>query len=401
MQRRTLSAEEMDRYKREIASYQMIRKEINLEQGAELLNGYLNEWGTTKLAEKWEVKNYNIYDLRKVIRKEIGDVLTDVPRGGNIGKNKERVGVVTQKPKATKEKKSITADIYEQKIKELEAQIKQQQEEMEAKDRKIEEKKNEAAVPAANEDIKTMLELIQEQSEQVATAVQEAKEKRETFHGIAFKFEGEFTSDTLKKRLEKVIHMVEGEPSTFDVTFHVLENPRKDITPKPDDSKKERLAAELKESKELTESIQKQMDELTMTVLTQEEELKKMKEQTDTLSKWENGYGALKSEKQGLHHPDSEFKKKDSTTVNENKIPERSVIERHGVKLFQSFYICPKCGDRNKTFTPKGSPYVNCKKCGEGMQKKDATDKGFPAVDAYGNVYIAGNYVAENVLYQS
>lgn len=397
-QRKILSAQEMEQYKRELATYQMLRKEIDFKQAAELLNSYLNEWGTSKLAEKWGIKNHNIYELRKTIRQQLGeDALQPIPRGKGRKSGPKTGKAKIQKKEAAAEKKSVALTIFEDRIQELEKQVAEQQAQLEEKDRVLEEAHAHAVAPVA-EDVKAMIELVQEQSEQIAAAVQAVQQQQPTdLAGIALTFEGEFSADTLKKRLGKVIAMIEGEPSTFDVTFHVIEKPRIDVTPTEGEAAAEPVEADIPEevqkAVEQTEALQKQLDDLTMNFLTWEEEMKAIKEQTAVAVKWGNGYTALQTDKKGLHHPKSEFE--GAAAADESKIPERSVITRHGIKCYQSYYVCSKCGDRGKTFTPKGSEYVNCKRCGEGMEKRDATEKGFPNVDSYGNVYIAGEYVQE------
>lgn len=397
MDKRKLSQEEMNQYKHKLIDYEILRKEIDLHQAAEILNEYQKEWSIAQLAQKWGIQKHNLYDFRNIIKKKVGDILIRQPRTATV-KKEESVQIKKRTAtKKTEEKKSIAASIYEEKIKELEEQIKAQQQQLEEKDRELEEATEPHAIaPAADNDLKIMLELVQEQTEQVAAAVMEAKEKREDFHGIAFKFEGEFTADTLKKRLEKVIHMVEGEPSLFDITLHVYEKQREDITPKVEALEDH---TEQFEAFQEAEVLKKQIEELTMTVLTVEEELKDVKERTHWANEWENGYSALKNGKEGLHHPQSEYA--NAPGPEDKKIPERSVVTRHGVKCFQAYYHCPKCKDRGKTYTPKGSEYVNCKRCGEGMKKQDANEKGFPEVDAFGNVYVAGEYIAENNLKQA
>lgn len=374
MVRRKLTAEEMSHYKEELIEFDLIRNGIDLRQAADLLNEYTSKWNTATLAEKWGVKNYKIYDLRKIIRKEHGNVLAGSARGRKIGDKNKKVETVKKKTTTNeeKEKKPIAERFYEDRIKELEILLARQETELLEKDRVIEEAKQEEALVSStsstNDDMKAVLELMQEQSEQVVSALYGTKKEQETLNGIAFKFEGEYTANALKKRLEKVIHILEGETSTFEISFHILENGMKDIAP-------EEVGVG---------NFQKQLDDLTLTVLSQEEELQKVKEGTEVLSGWQDGYNSLKK--------DEKLYSKEFKVVNEENIPARSYITRHGIKCFQSFYHCPKCKDRDKTFTPKGSQYVNCKKCGEGMPKRDASSKGFPEVDSYGNIYIAGDF---------
>jgi Zn ribbon nucleic-acid-binding protein len=70
----------------------------------------------------------------------------------------------------------------------------------------------------------------------------------------------------------------------------------------------------------------------------------------------------------------------------------QSVIHKSGRTLYKAYYVCPKCNERGKTYVPKGSQFVNCKKCGHGMNRLEASAKGFPETDVFGNVFIAGNF---------
>lgn len=387
MVRRNLTEEEISQYKEELIGFDLLNNEVNLLQVAEILNEYAGKRGMSTLAREWGVKPHKVYELRKTIRREYGDdVLITSRMGRKVGespnKNTEIVEKVkpVREKKAKKEKETATKQTDVEQIKELETLLARQEEELIEKNRVIEEsKKKQELSSTESDDMKAMLELIQEQSEQIASTIYDVNKDKEPLNGIAFKFDGTYTASALKRRLGKIIHIVEGEASTFDIKFHVIENGVKDVSP------------------EAGESVQNKLDDLTLTLLVHGEEIQEMKEEAKKLSSWREGYSELKSEKKGLHHPKSEYNNDKKKVVadkieDEENIPKRSYIARHGIKCFQSFYHCPKCKDRDKTFTPKGSQYVNCKRCGEGMLKRDASEEGFPEVDSYGNIYIAGEF---------
>lgn len=135
----------------------------------------------------------------------------------------------------------------------------------------------------------------------------------------------------------------------------------------------------------------------------------KKEEKMETLKE---GYNTLNTGVQGLHRPVSEFenssmmnaflkaKEKSGTPIQLNESPtiknySGGVRTHGGVSHYQCYYICPKCLDRNKRYISPDTKTIVCKTiaCGQVMEVRDATNKGFPHEDVYHNVYIAGTFV--------
>lgn len=111
----------------------------------------------------------------------------------------------------------------------------------------------------------------------------------------------------------------------------------------------------------------------------------------------EEGYQFNKNQPQSLHHPTSEYAspaKPDDKENGQDEMTKRfSVREMNGKKLYQTYYICPKCGDRGKRFLEKGDIFVYCHKCEKRMRVRDAVAGTHgKKQDEYGNFFIAGKY---------
>lgn len=94
---------------------------------------------------------------------------------------------------------------------------------------------------------------------------------------------------------------------------------------------------------------------------------------------------------------DSEIEKKE----NEEKKPfthygltdDPSIrLNAQNEKLFQTYYVCPKCKNKGKRFIPKYAFQTNCHTCGFKMRVKPASFKGFPEPDRFGNILVAGEF---------
>lgn len=72
----------------------------------------------------------------------------------------------------------------------------------------------------------------------------------------------------------------------------------------------------------------------------------------------------------------------------------RSIQTRLGVKHYQLFYICTDCGKKGKHHILPGTPKVHCHNpgCAKEMMVRQATPKGLPDHDEWGNYYIAGEF---------
>ena len=74
---------------------------------------------------------------------------------------------------------------------------------------------------------------------------------------------------------------------------------------------------------------------------------------------------------------------------------EKSIREFSGVKHYQLFYICPRCGNRGKHYIEPETEVIDCHNqttCKEVMMVRPATYKGFPEHDEWGNYFIAGEF---------
>lgn len=73
-----------------------------------------------------------------------------------------------------------------------------------------------------------------------------------------------------------------------------------------------------------------------------------------------------------------------------SKLDDSSYRKVGGGYTYQTYYSCPKCGNKRKAFIFR-QPYVNCHDCGYRMPVKPALkDAEFPHADSWGNVYVAG-----------
>ncbi|MGF7535127.1 hypothetical protein AAGG74_15850 [Bacillus mexicanus] len=96
---------------------------------------------------------------------------------------------------------------------------------------------------------------------------------------------------------------------------------------------------------------------------------------------------------------EQETDNKNSTTENnvskEEEYRKKDLSIRMGSgneKLYQTFYICPKCKDKNKKYIPRYAFEVECRNCFNTMRKRNASLKGFPNKDKYGNIFVAGSF---------
>ena len=70
-----------------------------------------------------------------------------------------------------------------------------------------------------------------------------------------------------------------------------------------------------------------------------------------------------------------------------------STYRRQGGRLyFQAFVICSDCRHKDKHYIERGTPFVNCKRCGKRNAIRPAAVGNFPHVDTFGNFYIGGAF---------
>lgn len=58
---------------------------------------------------------------------------------------------------------------------------------------------------------------------------------------------------------------------------------------------------------------------------------------------------------------------------------------------YQTYYVCPECGNKAKRYLSKDEKVCECHKCNHTMEVMEATEKGFPYKDQFGNFFIAGD----------
>lgn len=58
-------------------------------------------------------------------------------------------------------------------------------------------------------------------------------------------------------------------------------------------------------------------------------------------------------------------------------------------KCYRTWYVCPECGNKGKHYVPEYLSSVECYQCKTPLEKRPATDKGFPDRDDFGNFFVA------------
>lgn len=146
-----------------------------------------------------------------------------------------------------------------------------------------------------------------------------------------------------------------------------------------------KLEIKLEES---NENIQAKLISSVMSFLFTDERELEIETKTTTEDQYKQGYEALKTDKEGLHHPKSEFEEVHKI----NKSQKLGLKEIDGEKRYQTFYRCPQCNNTGKHFLTKARVYCTCHECGKRMRVREAAVNGFPNQDEFGNYYIAGDF---------
>lgn len=88
----------------------------------------------------------------------------------------------------------------------------------------------------------------------------------------------------------------------------------------------------------------------------------------------------------------SSFELKDVAFVNKKKDEpdhwETGIKAHGGVKRYRTRYKCDSCENIGNRYVPLEDQYVICHSCGNKIKKIDATTKGFPSRDSWGNFFI-------------
>lgn len=114
------------------------------------------------------------------------------------------------------------------------------------------------------------------------------------------------------------------------------------------------------------------------------------------LKRFKEGYQAFVSPKKGLHHPHSEFEEPEMEAP--SVTGDKSIRYGEGdTPLYQTYYVCPKCGNKGRRYLPMNQNTIFCHKCNHAMKKNPSTRRGFPDRDQFGNFFIAGDFRVESL----
>lgn len=148
----------------------------------------------------------------------------------------------------------------------------------------------------------------------------------------------------------------------------------------------------------------------------------------ENLTELQKGYTALQTDIEGLHHAKSEFEKmemiqkfpksfsksnrneqiRQNHSTYKNTVDTPTTLEQktqnspldlfnkriiRGVYHYQTYYVCTRCKQKGKGYIKENDKQVQCYNCHQYMKVRNATDKGFPDADTFGNVFIAGEFI--------
>lgn len=357
--RKMYTEKEMEKFKTDIVEYNLFKNMEQVQQ-AELLLRYEEQFSTKELAELWGIKINTIYNLKYALKKlELIDDKEDKRKKQHQKTNiKTKTAEVQEEIKAKQEEiKTVPSEYLEQTI--------------------IHEPTH--TIVRHSDDVNVSLDSfmkILEIQEKMAKMIEEQSRQKKR-DGFYFDFKGEFTSEELKKRLNKILTVIDDEPYRYKVRFELIELEKEEnLGLKNEEETQNDLLEEMTSLKENMEALKKQI------------EVQKNEEQQQTI-KWINGYNALKSDKDGLHEPVSEYEKSEDFT---------GKVLKKGKVLYQAFYICPDCGHKGKHFIEAGSVYCNCKECGKRMRVREAVKDQHLTKDTFGNYFVAGKFKREEEL---
>ncbi|MCY9198092.1 hypothetical protein MOE86_15545 [Bacillus atrophaeus] len=65
------------------------------------------------------------------------------------------------------------------------------------------------------------------------------------------------------------------------------------------------------------------------------------------------------------------------------------IKKENGEEYYKTYYRCPNCGHRSRRYVRLENEYVKCRECDTKIKKVEATVKGFPDRDVFGNFFNA------------
>lgn len=258
-------------------------KQLDKEKKKELLIEFEEEMTVAELAKKWDVHPNNVYGMRS-----------------NLGvsqkyKQRKSKNTTTAKSDQNKEQKSnqlnealhTTLSAFKPQNTELVEEISKESPEPLLKIEKL-ENKIDHVFNALKADIQRL---------NIQTEEQETK-------GITFQFNGKFTSKQLTKKLEKILLIIDDENSEFEVDFKLKEREQKEVI----EVDSEENLVEQDKIEELRDELKTEFVDIVDSLKTELNSLQEELSQKNKLEKkYAEGYSALKSDKDGLHKPKSEF----------------------------------------------------------------------------------------------
>lgn len=387
MEKKQYSSERMEEWKKDVVEYQIFETMVP-EQQEELFNVYINQFKPKELAELWGCKTQNIYNIKS--RLKLAKRKKDVSKK-EVTKSKGEVAV-NSSPVKNKPKKSISEMAMEVAEAFREAKEKEKGEAVQKApvvqqptvdiphileevrgmmQEELNEFKKTQPIPLTSQNLYDALELM----------IDQKKEEEEEADGFAFKFSGIHDAAKLSKKLKKVLALIEGEDSQYEIQFSIMERPQV-------------LEAEVEEVKEdETDLLREKNEEMQAQLQKLQQELEEEKKK----DKWQEGYQTLKNEKQGLHHPKSEYQKDEKKKEAMEEQPRYSgIINKDGRPRYQTFYICPGCGHKDKHYLHNGTIYCNCHECGKRMRMREAVKGSLLEADTFGNFFVAGKFKRED-----
>lgn len=346
--RKVYKQSELDTMKKELTSYSTF-KHMDPAQQAELIKHWTQLWSIPEISEYMGKSSQTFYNLRSKLRNK-GFKVDPLHKKRGRKSHKKVNNVKTPQPQIKNETKPAT--------------ITEAVTEVENKEQTEPSTVDVVESEELNED--GFLQLLEKVKHQLVAP----KEKPD---GFSIHFNGQLESAEVAKRLKKMLRMIDVESSMYDVRIELVEiteEQPKEIEKTPDKT--------TEQVNDLKEQIQKLHRELDST------------KKEDPMKQWKDGYNSLASEKNGLHHPESEYElNKDGTPTDYEKLSTKKI---DGKIRFQLFYICPKCKHKGKHFVNNGRVYVSCHECGHRMRTREATNTKKLETDHFGNYYIAGDF---------
>lgn len=360
MQRKVYSSQEIETFKKEIIDYNDF-KYMDRNQQAELLLHYEKQFNARELGELFGVKSSVIHSLKYQLKKDGYIEGTDRRKKENKSQSEKSPNLKKVEEKVTKKEKSVAV---------APTPIKNEVIQYPAE---YLEQFNTSPVQVINpsgDDLNVSLEEFMKMLEiqEKMAKMMEEQSKQKNHDGFQFKFKGDFTSQELTKRLNKILAVIEDEPFKYAVKFELYE--MEEETDQDEEVKNELL--------EEVNHLQVNLKELQ----NQLEEQKRLNEKNKKTQLAE-GYQTFTTSKKGLHHPRSEYEKSGEFS---------GTVERDGRTLYQTFYICKECNHKGKHFLEIGTIYCNCQECGKRMRIRTAVKDEKVAQDSFGNYFIAGKF---------